>query len=59
MALSTIKYDTALKNIANYAAIKDRKHMEAEAIAITLKLSDSQLMEIMAEISARKQGQTS
>lgn len=59
MVLNTIKCDTALKNIANSATIKDRKLMEAEAITITLKLSDSQLMEIMAEISARKQCQTS
>lgn len=59
MALNTIEYDTTLKNIANRATIKNRKLMEAEAIAITLKLSDSQLMEIMAEISARKQCQTS
>lgn len=59
MVLNTIKYDTALKNIANYAAIKDRKHMEAEAIAITLKLSDNQLIEIMEEINGRERGKTS
>lgn len=59
MEPNTIEYDTALKNITNRATIKNRKHMEAEAIAITLKLSDSQLMEIMAEISARKQCQSS
>ena len=59
MVLNTIKYDTALKNIANSATIKDRKLMEAEAIAITLKLSDSQLIEIMEEINVREQGKTS
>lgn len=54
MVLNTIKYDTALKNIANYAIIENRKQMEAEAIAITLNLPDPIILGIMEKLKNDK-----
>lgn len=54
MVLNTIKYDTALKNIANYATIENRKQMEAEAIAITLNLPDHIILGIMEKLKNDK-----
>ena len=54
MELNTIKYDTVLKNIANSATIKDRKLMEAEAIAITLNLPDHIILGIMEKLKNDK-----